>query len=116
MKSTRPFAGFILLAACAIALHAPSEASEPANQAPSCGEWVGHREKSSTLALGDTGWLRGFLSGMAASGGKDYLAGVDNASIYRWMDNYCRSNPLRDVSSGAKVLAAELAGKRTDPK
>ena len=116
MKSTRPLAGLVLLAASAIAVPAPSQASEPVSQAPSCGEWVAHREKSSTLALSYTGWLRGYLAGMGAGAGKDYLAGTENSTIYKWMDNYCRSNPLRDVGSGAKLLAAELAGKRAAPK
>ena len=45
---------------------------------------------------------------MAISSGKDYLSGTDNSSIYKWMDSYCRANPLRDLSSGGNALAAEL--------
>lgn len=110
----------LLLACLLFALSGPAPAAAPAEgaarQAPSCGEWIVHREKSSTLALGDTGWLLGYLSGMAANSTKDYLSGADNASIYKWMDNYCRTNPLRDVSSGAKSLTAELAGKKNASK
>lgn len=70
-----------------------------------------HREKSDTLALGNASWLLGYLSGIAIASGKNYLVGTDNASIYKWMDNYCRKNPLRDLTSGGSALAEELIGK-----
>ena len=109
-------AGCLLLASGALAVAAPLDAGVAARQAPSCGEWVVHREKSDTLALGNASWLLGYLAGMATGSGKDYLSGTDNSSIYRWMDNYCRSNPLRDVGSGGKALVAELAGKKGTAK
>jgi hypothetical protein len=117
MKPAPLLLACVLIASGEPAIAAAAAAGDaPARLAPSCGEWIAHREKSSMLALGDTAWLRGYLAGMEVSSAKDYLAGIDNASIYRWMDNYCRSNPLRDVSSGAKSLAAELAGKKGAPK
>jgi hypothetical protein len=108
--------GCFLLASSAVALSSPSDGGAEARQAPSCGEWIVHREKSDTLALGNASWLLGYLSGMAISSGKDYLSGTDNSSIYNWMDNYCRKNPLRDLSSGGNALAAELIGKAGTPK
>lgn len=117
MRPTSLLLAGVLLAATELTIAAaPAEGVVQARQAPSCGEWIAHREKSNTLALGDTAWLLGYLSGMAANSGRDHLAGTDNASIYRWMDNYCRNNPLRDVSGGAKALAAELANKKGAPK
>ena len=100
--------GSLLLASSIIAVSSPLEAGVEARQAPSCGEWISHREKSDTLALVNTSWLLGYLSGLAVSRGKDFLSGTDNVSIYKWMDNYCRTNPLRDVSGGGIALAAEL--------
>jgi hypothetical protein len=116
MNSGSILAGCLLLASSIIAVSAPLEGGVEARQAPSCGEWVSHREKSDTLALGNTSWLLGYLSGLAVSRGKDFLAGTDNVSIYKWMDNYCRTNPLRDVSSGGAALAAELTRKKGTPK
>ena len=116
MNPTSLLAGCLLLAASMVAVSSPSEAGAEARQAPSCGEWVVHREKSDTLALSNTSWLLGYLSGLAVSSGKDYLSATDNASIYKWMDNYCRANPLRDVSNGGNALAAELARKKGTPK
>ena len=108
--------GCCLLASSAIAVASPADGRVEARQPPSCGEWVVHREKSDTLALGNASWLLGYLSGMAVSSGKDYLAGTDNSAIYKWMDSYCRKNPLRDLSSGGNALAAELSAKKTAPK
>jgi len=116
MNPSALLAGCFLLAASMVAVSSPSEGGAEARQAPSCGEWIVHREKSDTLALGNTSWLLGYLSGLAVSSGKDYLSGTDNASIYKWMDNYCRTNPLRDVSNGGNALAAELAKKKGTPK
>src|SRR5450631_505028 len=96
--------GCFLLASSAVALSSPSDAAVQARQAPSCGEWIVHREKSDTLALGNASWLLGYLSGLANGSGRDLLSGTENSSIYKWMDNYCRSNPLRDLASGGNAL------------
>jgi hypothetical protein len=108
--------GCLLLGWAAIAAAAPTDAGAGARQAPSCGEWIVHREKSDTLALGNASWLLGYLSGMVTGSGRNFLSGMDNASIYRWMDAYCRKNPLRDVASGAHALAAESSGTKAAPK
>jgi hypothetical protein len=105
-------AGCFLLAASTIALPLAAVGGAEARQAPSCGEWIVHREKSDALALGNASWLLGYLSGIAVVGGKDYLSGTDNSSIYKWMDDYCRKNPLRDLSSGGSALAVELSGRK----
>ena len=116
MKALLFFVGCLLLTSGSIAAAAsPAGRVEP-RQAPSCGEWIAHREKSDTLALSNASWLLGYLSGLSTSSGKDYLSGTDNASIYKWMDQYCRTNPLRDVSSGGDALAAELERKQGAPK
>jgi hypothetical protein len=116
MKSSSLLVGCLLLASSMTAVASSVEAGVQARQAPSCGEWVSHREKSDVLALGNTAWLLGYLSGLAVSRGKDFLSGTDSGSIYKWMDDYCRTNPLRDVSSGGIALAAELTKKKGTPK
>jgi hypothetical protein len=109
-------AGGLLLVSGIAAVSAPLEGGVEARQAPSCGEWVAHREKSDTLALGNASWLLGYLSGSAVATGRNFLPGTDNASIYKWMDNYCLANPLRDLTSGGNALASELARKKATPK
>lgn len=72
---------------------------------PDCGQWV-----KSPHPL-DRVWLLGYLSGlnMAWNGNdkKPYdplskLSSRDQA--YLWMDNYCKANPLKNVSTGAVNL------------
>ena len=29
---------------------------------------------------------------------------LENESVYLWMDNYCRNNPLKDMDDGAESL------------
>jgi len=116
MNSMSLCAGCLLLASSMVALAAESQRGVEARQPPSCGEWVVHREKSDTLALSNASWLLGYLSGSAVASGKDFLPGVDNASIFKWMDKYCQSNPLRDLRSGGDALAAELSRKKGTPK
>jgi len=116
VKPLLALAGCLLLAASAIATAAPADGGSEARQAPSCGEWVVNREKSTTLALGNSAWLLGYLSGIAVNSKTDFLAGNENSSLYKWMDNYCRANPLRNLSAGGNALAAELAAKKGSGK
>jgi hypothetical protein len=53
-------------------------------------------------------WLVGYLSGVAAGLDKDLLTGMNNDSIFLWMDNYCRANPLRRIDEGGYTLALEI--------
>ena len=106
MNSSSLLVGCILMASSIIAVSSPIEGGVEARQAPSCGEWISHREKSDTLSLGNTSWLLGYLSGLVVGSGKDFLSGTDNASIYKWTDSYCRTNPLKNLSSGGTALAA----------
>ncbi len=107
------FAGCLLLASGMAAVSAESKPGVEARQPPSCGEWVVHREKSDTLALANASWLLGYLSGSAVATGKNFLPGIDNPSIFKWMDKYCQANPLRDLRGGGDVLASELTRKGT---
>ena len=112
MKRSAILRRCLLLALCAVVVGA--EAAEFGS--PSCGEWVAHREKSDTLALGNAYWLQGFIAGLSAGSGKDFLAGTDSSAFNGWMDKYCQANPLRDLASGAGALAAELQKNRRTAK
>ncbi len=77
------------------------------NGAQSCGEWVTARAKDALSA--ETVWVLGFLSGLAAGEGVDFwgtpgaprVNPLDNASVYLWMDNYCKANPLHMIATAA---------------
>lgn len=69
---------------------------------PTCAEWIKERSPR------DTAWLVGYLSGIAVAKDSDFIRGIDNSSLYFWMDRYCESNPLHNVSLGGALLAKEL--------
>lgn len=102
----------VLLASSHFVIAAPLRPAAEARGTPSCGEWVAHRKKSDTLALSNTSWLIGYLSGLAVGAGKDFLPGIDNTAIFSWMDNYCVSNPLKDIGSGGQALMTEIMLKK----
>ena len=74
-----------------------------------CGDWVEGRQKvESYIDLNNRSWLLGFLSGIAVALDKDFLIGTDSSSLYLWMDNYCKSYPLKDIRNGGINLSFEL--------
>lgn len=77
----------------------------------SCGKWISERAASDSSYA--TTWLVGYMSGIAMGAEIDILAGTDNQSIYLWMDNYCRANPLKDTSDGGVELTIELMKKKS---
>lgn len=77
--------------------------------APSCGSWVSERAKGQTMmTLAEQNWLVGYLSGVAVGAASDFLKGTDNASLFLWVDNYCRANPLKNLAAAGTELAVEL--------
>lgn len=80
---------------------------------PDCGQWV------KTARPSERAWLLGYLSGMNTvwdgEGNKpaDPLGKLNSADqAYLWMDNYCKANPLKNVSTGAVDLFFELVKKK----
>ena len=75
--------------------------------AVSCGTWLKGRGAGESNR--HQTWLVAFLSGLAAGRDMDFWGqpGVnilENESVYLWMDNYCRNNPLKDMDDGAESL------------
>jgi len=73
----------------------------------SCGSWVSERALGS-IDLAIETWLLGYLSGLAVGTGKDFIKGTDNPSIFLWVDNYCRANPLKSLHEAGLNLHFEL--------
>ena len=71
-----------------------------------CGGWL--NRGNGELAQMRQAWVIGYLSGRAAATDKDLLSGTDDATIFLWLDNFCRANPNKDVEDGAAALAGEL--------
>lgn len=99
----------LTLAMIALLLTAHSASALTIRGARSCGDWVqGRTADRNTHA---EAWLVGYLSGRAAASGVDLLKGTDNPSLFLWMDNFCRAQPLKDIEDGASELVPELARK-----
>lgn len=80
--------------------------------ARSCGVWIKERQPNGGGGISSQTWLVGYLSGLAVGLGKDFMKGTDNDSIYLWVDNYCRANPLEHLLSAGEELATELIRKK----
>ncbi|WP_131798419.1 hypothetical protein [Acidovorax sp. GW101-3H11] len=83
---------------------------------PDCGEWTKGTRPGSKI------WLSGYLSGLnwmfnTINGNQipaydplSELTSMDQAFV--WMDNWCKTNPLDRVDTGATYLFAQLVSKR----
>ena len=84
--------------------------------ARSCGTWIESRTDNSSgkswASLASESWLVGYLSGLAGGIDKDFLKGTDAPSIFLWVDNYCRSNPLKAIDDAGIALALELVKQK----
>lgn len=91
---------FIISSACATPITTPDNGS-------SCGQWVSRADRPGFKNTIEA-WVVGYLSGIAFQSKSDMLNGSDAPSIFMWVDNYCRSNPLEKLSSGTWELSQEL--------
>ncbi|MDM0057346.1 hypothetical protein [Variovorax fucosicus] len=74
----------------------------------SCGAWVKERQEAGWGTQTNQAWLVGYLSGVAAASDKDFIKGTDNPSIFLYLDNFCRANPLKTIDEAADALTIEL--------
>jgi hypothetical protein len=81
----------------------------------SCGEWVKNREAKNRIMPSNLAYLAGYLSGIAVGTGNEFLRNANAESLWSWMDNYCKANPLNNVDNGAISLSNELI-QRSSPK
>ena len=104
-----------IIAAAAICLAAQSSFAQITTFGqPDCGQWL--TEKT----VGRRAWLVGYLSGMNVvhvvstpenrnSNPLKELSSIDQAFV--WMDDYCRKNPLDNLTFGGLSLFTELMKK-----
>ena len=74
----------------------------------SCGKWTNDRAKEGWSSIVNEAWTVGFLSGLAMKSGKNIHEHVDNDSIYLFIDNYCRTNPLKSITDASLALFDEV--------
>ena len=88
----------------------------------SCGQWLEHRRATGAeerrMVFDDEDWVMGFITGRnagaAATTGSEKLSHTGketgSASMFAWIDNYCRANPLKDLANAADALWLTLSG------
>ena len=76
----------------------------------SCGTWVKARSAGGKNTEAYESWVLGFLSGATIFGktNTDFLNAVDADAIFVWIDNYCKANPLENLSKSVIALTHEL--------
>lgn len=59
-------------------------------------------------------WLFGYISGVNhyREGKMDFTNKVAAAGLVRWVENYCKENPLAGFSNAADALLQELSKQR----
>lgn len=102
--------GCALLGTSVVAAALDSRGSRP------CASWLQHRlEQRDGHALNaeiDQTWLVGYLSGVVAGSGMDFLVGTDNESLYSMVDDYCQANPEGQLAGAGTDLARDLMAKK----
>lgn len=53
-------------------------------------------------------WLVGYLSGLVAGSGMDFLIGTDNETVFAMVDQYCQLNPHGQLAAAGTSIAREL--------
>jgi hypothetical protein len=75
----------------------------------SCGQWLENRPLNNRRATQTEEWVLGFISGIGYGGLK--MGSSEHNSMFLWIDNYCKENPLDNLSTATKALVEELVRK-----
>ncbi len=79
-----------------------------------CGLWMRARQQNKANVF--ESYVLGFLDGISAGEDREFWRGngqiISRDSVYLWIDNYCRSNPLSQVVPGVFKLFREPAKKQ----
>ena len=105
---------FAMLAMCLFfgSVSTPSEATYTARGAgvASCVTWT--QRGQTNLRYSYETWVIGFVNGASYMySALDLWKNTDIPAALAWMDNYCQSNPLKDISFAAGELVHELVQK-----
>ena len=59
-------------------------------------------------------WFMGYISGVnnTVKGKADFTDGISASSMVLWIGNYCKQNPLTNISDAINALLREIESKR----
>lgn len=80
--------------------------------ARSCEGWQGFRQDqrrgySLNAEIYET-WLVGYLSGIVAGSGTDFLVGTTNESVFLMVDDFCSENLQTNLAASGTSVARQL--------
>lgn len=80
--------------------------------ARSCAHWKEGRQAEpegySRIAEIDQTWLVGYMSGLVAGSGLDFLVGTDNPTLFALVDDYCGQTPAGNLATAGVAVARRL--------
>jgi hypothetical protein len=102
-----------LLAWCCLLGTSLAVSAYESRGARSCSAWQEYRqdEKAGINTLNSQiyqTWVFGYLSGLVAGSGMDFLAGTDNESVSLMIDAYCAANPGTNLAGAGTFVARQL--------
>jgi hypothetical protein len=101
-----------LLLGCCLASQAQAQLVVTARGARACSAWNDNRVEERAgfpfKAEVHQTWLVGYLSGLAAGAGVDFLAGSGNEALFLRVDEYCRANPTAHLGLAGTAIARDL--------
>jgi hypothetical protein len=101
-----------LLAGCCLLGLSDTVVAYESRGARSCAAWQEYR-RDERVGYGQNAevyqtWLIGYLSGIVAGSGTDFLAGTDNESVFVMVDIYCGANLLMNLAGAGTYVARDL--------
>jgi hypothetical protein len=101
-----------LLAGCLLLVVSHPVPAYESRGARSCAAWqeyrldkiAGHPQNAEIYET----WLVGYLSGIVAGSGTDFLAGTDNEAVFQMVDVYCGANLLMNLATAGTYVARDL--------
>jgi len=102
----------LFLLCCCLLGSSMLAAAVEARGSRTCEAWQEHRleeaEGHTLQSQVDQTWLIGYLSGVVAGSGIDFLTGTENESLFSMADVYCQANPLGHLAPAGTAMARDL--------
>ena len=79
-----------------------------------CGKFVQERDAAGPQSTATLAWVAGYISAynLWAPDTYNILGNGDLLGAIRWLEDYCRAHPKRDLPSAMSALVAELHPRR----
>jgi hypothetical protein len=115
-KSVRLKSIGVLLVGCFLIGASHTVPAYESRGARSCAAWQEYRQAKTAgypqnADVYET-WLVGYLSGIVAGSGTDFLVGTDNESVFQMVDAYCSENLMMNLAAAGTFVARELMQRK----